>query len=312
MISYVTVILTLYFSYFNSELRIDYNAGITDQGILLLCASAAPLGKSKKLSVLKLDGTSISVRGLGIAIEHLPFLTLLKHHLIGSAVLHLATRSSAELKLKLEYLFILQSSFQHIQIKQLCQAMPCIKTLKLHGQPSLSPLLDLTKVTKLVFHDVNYSSLQLSSLIMNHSKLLTKLEILSFKSSIDVSLIGYYCLQLEELILICYISQKCEYVLSDRKHFCFLKKLQLSGPRISYVPENVFECCLSSEYLQSVTFHSMWITQDSFDSLIEKARAYEQVFSSLQVLYFSRCRGDLAAVFRKIICVAPQLKEIQW
>lgn len=268
----------------------------------------------------------------------MPHLVSLRYSDIAETVLQFHEKYG-EQQLKLEVLDLGYEKFAREnrtseQLELVCSMLPNVKELVIAKVAEFKPFFKLTQVSKLEIKAEESKDFDenLYLLLKHFSPTLTHLDlkVTDFESydessgikmlntsNIDLSVIAYHCLVIEDISLECNLEcevTKAQFNLDVNKHFTKLKSFSVNrhdlGVSKTRLPVDVIQCILSSEKLESVSMQYIIFPIKLWQTLIQEARTKEKIFSSLESWKFYACPGSPVDELADLISVAPKLKSI--
>lgn len=279
-----------------------------DKGVKMLCGIPSPANPQttyngcKNLEELDVRCTGVTREGLRCALSLLPKIKTLFHHDIDQAAIHLTE------PIELENMTFSSISSEK-SVEMICDKVPKITKLELNCRiDNFEPLEKLTNVKKLIIHNKDFQCEQVIPLIKCYSKKLTKLEL--GVGTVDVSLIGWHCLNLEKLIWNCEAARECEYELTQ-EHFSKLRTIRISFyDDHSQFPASGLKSLLSCSCLEVIEIENLTIPEGVLETLVTEAKTGSGVFSQLKRLELTFCNKLTLESIQSIICLAPKLTHL--
>lgn len=270
----------------------------------------------------------VTASGVLIAINTLPDLRTLSHDIqnLGTVLMKCLPNNFNHKIVSLQEIKV--SNIIDLDLKlveNLCNALPNIKNLTLSKCTIITPFYKFSNVTTLNLLYLNNSE-NVHMLIINIGKKLTQLEIKTDSTKlieindygIDLSIIGYNCVNIEELTILCPMNLKLKnlqyYKLSKNLHFTKLQKFNLVSNHL-YDDDlgdfkNVLYVILSSEKLEQFIFpNPNTCLNPIIEELIEIAMVKNGIYSNLKIVDVSSTEILLETV-QKLLCVTPKLEKI--
>jgi hypothetical protein len=292
---------------------VSSNLRITNEGIKYICDPNLPQhgGQCKKIENLDVSFTSIDATGIFFALENLPHLSKINSPKTSEAIKHLYKTYNISKQLELKQFDI--HKMHQSSLVDICYIMKNVEIINLFCHSKFAPLFNLTKVNSLKLYPTIPANHTLK-LTRHFSRQLTSL-FLPLQETLDVSIIGYHCINLEILSIEMYANASiiCEYELNCQTHFTKLQELLLNrNVHIEAAfPVNVLKCMLSSPQLQKITFTQFNFPLTVMNELIQEAILHEQVFSNLESLKYHITRNDHnLELVKDLLCVAPKFKYL--
>jgi hypothetical protein len=262
----------------------------------------------EELSFAGIRDSNIVVRHALLSLDKLRVLTCPG---LESVLLELAGAEKTILKLTKVHLcayHFVQASFD---VSQVCisEMLPAIEEFSAEGFNDVSPFLKFNNVTKLLL-----KGMMCEIMIETYCTRLTYLNIYICDSQIDLSMIGYYCINLEDLFVqSTEIVSQCAYALGP-EHFSklnvvFLQPYVESASRLIPVSSSVMYKMLTAPNLKHFTSYFILLSHTLLCNLIAEAEEGRLVFAKLGYLDIDviELPGDLAI---QLVCAAPKLKEV--
>jgi hypothetical protein len=280
---------------------------VTDNGLKYLCTGECK-DTLTKLVIFCLS--QVSENTIFFLLCNLPQLKILKHSKFGNAVAKYIDQYPCN-ELKIEEVEFDYGT--HLNNQNLCNVLKNVKHLSIQSDEKLNVFHNLPHVEELTLHGLSYTFQGISSLFVKYSCKLTKLTLYNIiHCDFDVSFIGYYCKQLQELSWHTNWNPRinCKYEMTQ-EHFselrvCSISCMELS---ISYFPPQVLKQMLASPKLEKIMITNLEIPQDILISLIEDARWVHNnvVFSNLTYLCLEMTEISVSCL-KEIVCLAPKLQ----
>jgi hypothetical protein len=295
---------------------LSYNKDITDDGILYLCGDSKPFGRCLKIKSLNLEETSVNHLGVFTALSNLPYLETLTLTSFKSEKILLATllhfvhiyKVSKNLQLKSLTFDDRDSQLVNNNLEKICQMLPNVSEVEFITD-DLKPLYSFPNLNSLMLYTAA-PDLSVANLIAHLGPKLIDLCIQESSCTVDLSVIGHFCPNIEKINLNCMISETSAYEILP----CSFQKLEEvtlypDTPEHIVVSAPVLTQMLSSKFLKELRLFD--IPEQMLLSLISQARdSNTGIFSNLNEVRLFIDFDFAIETLLEFICLAPNLKTL--